>query len=221
MKSIEVLKSEEFENFYNELLDPNIYNISDIESKINVLLGISIIGLSKEETLKRIKAKWDDLTEDSQKLTISCAMSGFRYYAHFVLLMENFDKVEELYFKKEIKEMENKKVLDIELFRYGSLVFGKVIYQDDNILKREEFEYRGKDFIIKAMDYPFLANNVLYIKGEELIKDDIAFYSMSQSENEAIQLTQKIKSIVNELNTKFLKKEPDKTDILSKIEKIM
>ena len=164
---------------------------------------------------------WDNLQDEKIKCMLGHIIAGGLNYVKFILLMENFDKVEELYFKKEIKEMENKKILEIELFRYDTLVFGKQLYQDDTIFKKNDFEYIKNGFSIYSALFPGLNRNTLYIKGSTSTKDNYVFYDITTTEEEAIKLTEKIKVTVEALNKEYSTKKTDKTDILSKIEKIM
>ena len=100
------------------------------------------------------------------------------------------------------------KALEIELFVYDSLVFGKVLKQDDNIIERGKFRFvASNELSIKSVDYPDMGiyrdSNMLYTRGSDKEKDNIIIYFDCNSNKRALELANKIKVAVDELNKKY------------------
>jgi len=117
----------------------------------------------------------------------------------------------------EVKE-ENKKEnimskkLEIKLFRYGTLVFGKVIHQDKDL----ELPFEHDGFKILSQCYPQLSNLTLRIKGTHPYKDNNIFsYVFNPNEEDnAIKLCNKIKNAVNALNNSSPKIESEESGVI-------
>ena len=121
--------------------------------------------------------------------------------------------------KKESDKMN--KALEIELYVYKNLVFGSILKQDDNIIKRNNFEFTASNkFEIKSYNYPYCCNDAFYIQGVFTEGDNDVFVKKSKSNEEAQEYANKIKVAVDELNEKYsVEKVEDK--VLSDIIKIL
>lgn len=91
------------------------------------------------------------------------------------------------------------KKLEIELYRYENLVFGKVIYQDESLRNKGTIEKKD-DFKIESRLVPDLEENRLYIRGAREKQDNTVFsYQFLDSET-AIKTCGKIKECVDSIN---------------------
>jgi len=115
----------------------------------------------------------------------------------------------------EVKE-ENKKEnimskkLEIKLFRYGTLVFGKVIHQDKDL--KLPFKYGG--FEILSDRCPQLTTyNILHVRGTDTEDDNSIFHYKFLKEDDAIRLSHSIKNAVDALNDSSPKIATDDSDI--------
>lgn len=106
------------------------------------------------------------------------------------------------------------KNLEIELYRYKELVFGRVLYMDERL--------RGKgilasvdNFTIKSRIVPQLGYGTLHVCGNERKGDVRVFFCGYETESEATEVCEKIAALVNIVNNS------DKTKIENNIERIM
>lgn len=100
--------------------------------------------------------------------------------------------------------------LKIELFRYGTMVFGKVLEQDEELRYTSDC---GKDVIVKSGNWaiesqaaPCLGRNVLSIRGYIKSLDNEILLKIYDSEDEAKEACAKIKELVNKINNSDYKK---------------
>ena len=108
--------------------------------------------------------------------------------------------------------------LKLELFRYGSLVFGKVLEQDESLRcssGSSAIDIGTGDFSISSDNGPELRNTVLYIRGRNTSLDHRAFFKDYSSIDKAKEAVETIKYFVDKLNS-----DSPKGDI-SSIERIL
>jgi len=101
--------------------------------------------------------------------------------------------------------------LKLELFRYGTLVFGKVLEQAEElrqttskkitILAKQKEEFSISEFAVETGNYPVLGNNTLAIRGTDRSKDHIVFWSNYCDEDRATGICETIKDLVAEINS--------------------
>lgn len=92
------------------------------------------------------------------------------------------------------------KKLEIELYRYDNLVFGKILYQDESI--RDNVKIVEKNgFSIRSFAYPELVENSLYIRGINDKNDHNIFYYQFLDKKTAIQTCKKIVDCVDLMNS--------------------
>ena len=96
------------------------------------------------------------------------------------------------------------KALEIELYVYKNLVFGSILKQNDNIIKRDNFEFTASnEFEIESCNNPDCDDNKLYIQGLLSERDNDVFVKNSKSNKEAQEYANKTKVAVDELNKKY------------------
>lgn len=89
--------------------------------------------------------------------------------------------------------------LKVELFRYDTLVFGKILEQDESLREKREVISRS-DYEIDSFDGPGINSNTLYIRGRsEKFNDDVIFYNFN-SKKAAEAWCKNIKKLIDELN---------------------
>ena len=101
--------------------------------------------------------------------------------------------------KGEVKTMAKK--LEIELFRYGTFVFGKVIHQDEYLRSEPKTIATNGKFTISSKDMPLLYSKELSIKGSDRNSDNTMFRREYNTEGEAIEACINIKELVNQINS--------------------
>lgn len=107
---------------------------------------------------------------------------------------------------------EDTDVLKVDLHRYESLIYGKILYQNTDILKRENTNFTANNgFRIGTYICPSLLKNFLYIKGFSEIQDNEPFKCSYNDIQEAEEYFNKIQQAVKELNEKYSK--PQKKEI--------
>lgn len=91
------------------------------------------------------------------------------------------------------------KKLEIELYQYENLVFGKILYQDESL--RDDVKIVEKNgFSIGSFAHPELVENSLYIRGVCEKQDNNVFYYQFCDEETAIKTCEKIKECVDLIN---------------------
>lgn len=98
----------------------------------------------------------------------------------------------------------NKKI-EIELFRYENLLFGKVLYMDES-LRDVGTLYEGKSVEINSVGSPDLNRNVLFVRGVNKSCDNDVFKYTYYSEKEAIEVAQDIRNGINFINEGVINK---------------
>ena len=102
--------------------------------------------------------------------------------------------------------------LKVDLFRYGTLVFGKVLHTPDKLRCKNGTEKElGKlgEYILSTCMRPELLNKWLYVHGAYKYADDKLIYYEYPNELEADKAITIFKSIIDEIN-KNLEKEEEK-----------
>ena len=92
----------------------------------------------------------------------------------------------------------NKKI-EIELFRYEKLLFGKVLYMDES-LRASGVLYRGKLVDIRSVGSPDLEEGVLFVGGRGKEYDHDVFEYTYSSEEKAIEVAKDIENGINFIN---------------------
>lgn len=92
--------------------------------------------------------------------------------------------------------------LKVELFRYETLVFGKILEQDG--IARCCGEVCEKDgYSICSIDGPAIGEmdrKILFIRGERYESDNVPIFSNFDSQSEAIEWCENIKGLIDEIN---------------------
>lgn len=92
--------------------------------------------------------------------------------------------------------------LKVELFRYETLVFGKILEQDG--IERGCERVCGKDgYSIRSIDSPAIGEidgKTLFIRGERYEKDNVPIFSNFDSQSEAIEWCENIKGLIDKIN---------------------
>lgn len=91
------------------------------------------------------------------------------------------------------------KKLEIELYRYENLVFGKVIYQDESLRVKGTIVEKD-NFKIESRSGPALHGTRLFICGENKQFDKDIFYYQFYDEETAIKTCKKIIDCVDSIN---------------------
>lgn len=92
----------------------------------------------------------------------------------------------------------NKK-LEIELFRYGKLLFGKVLHMDED-LRGSDTLYKGKLVEINSAGAPELRGQILFVRGVSENYDDSIFNCTYRNEEEAIKVAKDIENGIRFIN---------------------
>ena len=91
------------------------------------------------------------------------------------------------------------KKIEIELFRYETLLFGKVLYIDED-LRGTGLLYAGDSIKIESRAIPSLDGAILYLRGNDKKADNYVFFEEYSSEKGAIEVAQDIKNGINFIN---------------------
>lgn len=91
------------------------------------------------------------------------------------------------------------KKLEIELYRYENLVFGKIIHQDES-LRDIGIIVEKDDFKIGSYSHPELQVNKLLIRGNDKKDDHRIFYYKFRDKETAIKTCRKIMVCVDLIN---------------------
>lgn len=92
----------------------------------------------------------------------------------------------------------NKK-LEIELFRYENLLFGKVLHMDES-LRGTDVLYEGELVEINSAGAPELRKKILFVRSTNEGYDNRIFEHTYSSEREAIEVAQDIRDGINFIN---------------------
>lgn len=92
----------------------------------------------------------------------------------------------------------NKK-LEIELFRYENLLFGKVLHMDED-LRDAGTLYEGKLVEINSAGSPDLKKDILFVRGISKSCDNNIFKYIYCNEEEAIEVAKDIENGINFIN---------------------
>ena len=92
----------------------------------------------------------------------------------------------------------NKK-LEIELFRYENLLFGKVLHMDED-LRDAGTLYEGKLVEINSAGSPDLKKDILFVRGIAKSCDNNIFKYIYCNEEEAIEVAKDIENGINFIN---------------------
>jgi len=91
--------------------------------------------------------------------------------------------------------------IEIELFRYSTLVFGKVLKQSEN-LRGTGLLAEIDEFTVKSEGAPELKRCGLYVNGNLSHNDGREFSRTYDTEEEAIDICDKIKKCIDKINEK-------------------
>lgn len=92
----------------------------------------------------------------------------------------------------------NKKI-EIELFRYENLLFGKVLHMDED-LRCAGVLYKGELVDIRSVGSPDLERGVLFVGGRGKEYDNDVFKFLYSNEEEAIKTAKDIEKGINFIN---------------------
>lgn len=92
------------------------------------------------------------------------------------------------------------KKLEIELYRYENLVFGKILHQDESLRNKGTIEKKD-DFKIASYSNPALHDEVLFIRGGNKQLDNDVFYYQFLDKETAIKTCKKIVDCVDLINS--------------------
>lgn len=92
----------------------------------------------------------------------------------------------------------NKK-LEIELFRYENLLFGKVLHMDDS-LREAETLYKEGSIEIVSYAVPALGGSTLYLRGSDKSADNSIFFERYESNEDAIEVANGIQRGIYSIN---------------------
>lgn len=91
------------------------------------------------------------------------------------------------------------KKLEIELYRYGNLVFGKILHQDESLRNMERIVEKN-NFKIESSSGPALYGTKLFICGENKRFDNDIFYYHYCDKETATKICKTIKECVDWIN---------------------
>lgn len=92
------------------------------------------------------------------------------------------------------------KKLEIELYRYDTLVFGKVLYMDESLRAKGTLE-KHNGFSIISNYSPYLSDTQLYIQGMDREFDTCVFANTYSSIEETKETIDNIKACINAINS--------------------
>ena len=93
--------------------------------------------------------------------------------------------------------------LKIEMFRYGTLVFGRVLEMDEGIREAGTLaviDQDGVEFKLSSVNCPELMANKLYVRGISEKYDDKVFCHNYPDEEKAIAACKAFKRLVDKVN---------------------
>lgn len=98
--------------------------------------------------------------------------------------------------------------LNVELFRYDTLVFGKILEQDESLREKGEVISRS-DYEIDSVSSPELRQTRLFIRGAKKCDDNKVMYYNFTTVKDAEAWCENIKKLINKLNNDGASEEDD------------
>lgn len=96
--------------------------------------------------------------------------------------------------------------LEIELYRYHTLVFGKVLHQDESLRNGNSGDmkvlHRNSEFAIVSEHSPMLYNTYLSVRGDQKDNDSAIFSQKFRNEAEAKRMCERISNGVRCINNR-------------------
>lgn len=89
--------------------------------------------------------------------------------------------------------------LKVELFRYGTLVFGKILEQDESLREKGEIT-TNYDYAIESIRFPEIAERKLFVRGEVKDSDNKIMSKRFADEDSAIRWCEHIKQLIDRVN---------------------
>ncbi len=89
--------------------------------------------------------------------------------------------------------------LKVELFRYGTLVFGKILEQDESLREKGEVISRS-DYEIDSVSSPEFRQTRLFIRGAKKCDDNKVLYYNFTTVKDAEAWCENVKKLIDELN---------------------
>ncbi|XVG95848.1 hypothetical protein ACGCUP_01045 [Eubacteriales bacterium KG125] len=89
--------------------------------------------------------------------------------------------------------------LKVELFRYGTLVFGKILEQDES-LREKAIITQNVEYSIRSIDSPQIRFKKLFVRGCNKTNDNTILNYNFTSLEEAEEWCENIKYLIDELN---------------------
>ncbi len=98
--------------------------------------------------------------------------------------------------------------LKVELFRYDTLVFGKILEQDESLRGKGEVISRS-DYKIGSVASPEIGQARLFIRGSEKSNDNKVLYYNFTTVKDAEAWCENVKKLINKLNNDGASEEDD------------
>lgn len=115
------------------------------------------------------------------------------------LLQENSDSAQIKFIELEgAREIKTPMKLEVELFRYRTLLFGRVLHIDADL--RGNLRAANNDFAIKSVACPVLMYDTLYVRGTDNECDEMAFACHFGSEEEVTAAAKNIQGLLQKIN---------------------
>ncbi|AAK79188.1 hypothetical protein BJV85_002782 [Clostridium acetobutylicum] len=99
-------------------------------------------------------------------------------------------------------------VLKVELRQMSNLIIGRILYQDEEIIKRGSFRFKATNGInLKSIDSPYMSEHNLYLKGTDDKGDKMFFSYDAETIEHAKEVIKNINVAIEELNENYKKEE--------------
>ncbi len=92
------------------------------------------------------------------------------------------------------------KKLEIELFRYDTLVFGKVLYMDESFRKNGDL-YNNGTFKISSSVHPAIEMNALWVWGRDKGADDCVLFRRFEDPSDALEFIAEVRKGLGKINS--------------------
>jgi hypothetical protein len=95
--------------------------------------------------------------------------------------------------------------LEIELYRYHCIVFGKILKMDESLRTKSQYNglvamKDGDDFHITSTDKPSVSSKGLFIRGRDRKFDDRPFSRNFTEETAALEWIERITDLIDRIN---------------------
>ena len=100
------------------------------------------------------------------------------------------------------------KRLEIELYQYENMLFGKVLHLDES-LRGKGLILEMNGYIISSKTSPEMNSYELFLRGENRSADDKMFRYLFDDKDKALRVAKKIKEMVDIINSETIEKPVD------------